>query len=480
LELLKKDKKGQQLEMNRKTLTEKDVESLLARDEDHFFDRKALIASGRTVQKIAVAFSNADGGEFVIGIADEADEPQPQKRWNGAGKVEDFNSHIQALGEIKPPLPNAEFLILEAQGSKGLVLSVRVEKSSEVHQTADGTVYIRKGAQSLPLKEHERILELKFAKGAASFEDQILPNTRTEEVSEGAELRQFLSEYSPKSDPLEFALNQNLVDRNTWEPKVAGILLFNDSPAAVIPRKCSVKVVRYETKEDDPERDHLKSTVTLEGPLYPLIHETVKVVTDTMSSVAVWSTTGLKNLQYPPEAVWEIIVNAIIHRDYAISDDVQVRIFDNRIEVISPGKLPGYVSVQNILSVRYSRNSKIVRNLARYPSPPNKDLGEGLNTAFQKMKDWRLKEPEIVEDGNYVRVTIPHIPLAAPTEAILEFLKHNPTITNRQAREMTGIRSENLVKIEFYKLRDEGLLEMVPDLKGPAAAWRLKRPRRRS
>lgn len=466
--------------MNRKTLTEKDVASLLTRDEDHFFDRKALTSSGRTVQKIAVAFSNADGGEFVVGIADENDEPVPADRWNGAEKVEDFNPHIQALSEIKPPLPNAELSILEAPGCKGLVLMVRVEKSTEVHQTADGTIYIRSGAQSLPLKEHERILELQFAKGAASFEDQILPNTRTEEVSDTAELGRFLTEYSPKSDPLEFALNQNLVDRKTWEPRVAGILLFNDSPAAVMPRKCSVKVVRYETKEDDPERDHLKSTVTLEGPLYPLIHETVRVVSETMSSVAVWSTTGLKTLQYPPEAVWEIIVNAIIHRDYAISDDVQVRIFDNRIEVISPGKLPGYVSVQNILTVRYSRNSKIVRNLARYPSPPNKDLGEGLNTAFQKMKEWRLKEPEIVEEGNYVKVTIPHIPLAAPTEAILEFLKHNPTITNRQAREMTGIRSENLVKIEFYKLRDEDLLEMVPELKGAASAWRLKRPRRKS
>ena len=460
--------------MNRKTLTDDDAAILLTRGEDHFFDRKALMASGRTVQKIAVAFANSDGGEFVVGVADDGEEPIPDKRWNGAAKVEDFNAHIQALSEITPPLP-IEFSVLEAPGRNGLVLLVRVEKSSEVHQTADGTVYIRKGAQSLPLKEHQRIVELQFAKGAMSFEDQVLVNTPTEEVSEGAELRRFLLEYSPKSDPLEFALNQNLVDRKTWEPRVAGILLFNDNPAGVLPRKCSVKIARYETREEDPERDHLKSTATLEGPLYPLIHDTVRAVTETMSSVAVWTTAGLKTLQYPPEAVWEIIVNAIIHRDYAISDDVQVRIFDNRIEVISPGKLPAYVSVQNILDARYSRNSKIVRNLARYPSPPNKDLGEGLNTAFQKMKEWRLREPEIVEDGNYVRVTIPHIPLAAPTEAILEFLKNSRTITNRQAREITGIRSENLVKIEFYKLRDEGLLEMVPGLRGPAAAWQRKR-----
>jgi ATP-dependent DNA helicase RecG len=103
--------------------------------------------------------------------------------------------------------------------------------------------------------------------------------------------------------------------------------------------------------------------------------------------------------------------------------------------------------------------------------PLQRFLGEGLNTAFQKMKEWRLREPEISEDGNYVRVTIPQIPLAAPTEAILEFLQTNATITNRQAREITGIKSENLVKIEFYKLRDEGLLQMVPGLRGSAAAW---------
>jgi ATP-dependent DNA helicase RecG len=164
-------------------------------------------------------------------------------------------------------------------------------------------------------------------------------------------------------------------------------------PPAVLPRKCALKIVRYETKEDDPERDHLKSTLTLEGPLYPLIQDTVRTVTDIMSAVSIWTISGLRTLQYPPEAIWEIVVNAIIHRDYSISDDVQIRIFDNRVEIISPGKLPGYVSIQNILEARYSRNSKIVRTLARYPSPPNKDLGEGLNTAFQKMKEWRLKAP---------------------------------------------------------------------------------------
>ena len=272
-----------------------DAAAMVTRDEDHFFDRKALGASGRTVQKVAVALANADGGEVAIGIADDGDEPIPDNRWRGAAKVEDFNGHLQAISEIRPPLA-AEYSLLEAPSRSGIVLLVRVDKRSDVHQTADGSVYVRKGAQSLPLKDPQRILELQFAKGASSFEDQVLPAAATEEVSEGKELRKFLAEYSPKSDPLEFALNQNLVDRRTWEPRVAGILLFNDSPVAILPRKCSVKIVRYETKEDDPERDQLKSIVTLEGPLYPLIHDTVAKVTETMSSVAIWSTTGLRTL----------------------------------------------------------------------------------------------------------------------------------------------------------------------------------------
>ena len=69
------------------------------------------------------------------------------------------------------------------------------------------------------------------------------------------------------------------------------------------------------------------------------------------------------------------------------------------------------MTVENILDVRYSRNKQIVRTLARYKSPPNKDMGEGLNTAFQKMKDWKLKPPTIHESANAVVVTIPHAPL---------------------------------------------------------------------
>ena len=184
---------------------------------------------------------------------------------------------------------------------------------------------------------------------------------------------------------------------------------------------------------------------------------------------------GLERINYPPETIWEILVNAVIHRDYSISDDIQIQVFNNRIVVKSPGKLPGFVTVNNILYSRFSRNSKIVRILNKYKDPVNKDMGEGLSTAFQKMQEFRLHPPIITEEGNYVVVTIPHTPLASPEEQVLEFLEHNEKIRNREAREITGIRSENVMKRVFYTLRDQQLIEPVMSKTGTRiVAWTKK------
>jgi ATP-dependent DNA helicase RecG len=448
-----------------------DYVAIADRDESHFFDLKSKAIDGRGMQKVCVAFGNADGGEFIVGVKDKKDGGTAQDRWDGFVELEAMNGSLQSVFDLKPTAP-VTYEFLRCDGFPGYLLRILVEKSSEVLSTSDDRVIVRHGAQSLTVKDPDRLQQLAFSKGATSFEDNVLKDVPTEMITDSASIVKFLGDYSPKSDPLDFVISQNLVDYKSWEVRIAAALLFHDIPSAIIPRKCAVKVTRYETREDDPERDHLATQTTIEGPLINLIQQTVETVTKLMSEVKVWTSDGMGTLDYPPEAIWETVVNAIIHRDYSISDDVQVLIFDDRIDIRSPGKLPGYVTIENILDARFSRNPKIVRTLNRYKDAPNKDLGEGLNTTFQKMKEFGLKSPEIFEDGNYVVVRLPHTPLATPGEAIMRFLETHPRITNRQARDITGIRSENLVKIEFYKLRDSGLLEQIPELKGPKSAWR--------
>jgi ATP-dependent DNA helicase RecG len=88
--------------MRTRKVAEAEVLALSTRDESHFFDRKAFGVKGRKVQKIAVALANADGGEFLIGVSDDKDEPETEKRWHGAPRIEDLNGALQALFELSP------------------------------------------------------------------------------------------------------------------------------------------------------------------------------------------------------------------------------------------------------------------------------------------------------------------------------------------------------------------------------------------
>jgi len=163
----------------------------------------------------------------------------------------------------------------------------------------------------------------------------------------------------------------------------------------------------------------------------------------------------------------------VLHRDYSIPADVQVRIFDDRIEVESPGRLPGHITEENILREQSARNPKLVRLINKFPDPPNKDVGEGLNTAFEAMRKLRLEEPEIEESEHSVTVYIRHTALASAHDTVMAYLEKNGEITNRIARELTGIRSENSMKNVFLKLKERSMIEPVPGKEiGGGAAWR--------
>lgn len=126
--------------------------------------------------------------------------------------------------------------------------------------------------------------------------------------------------------------------------------------------------------------------------------------------------------------------------------------------------MPGYITKENILDERYSRNPNIVRMLHKLPDPVNHDIGEGLNTAYNEMRKAGLVPPDIQELENAVVVTLEHRKIASLIDVILEHLDEHPTVTNKIIRELSGEDSENKVKKAFEKLREQGLIEPVdPD-----------------
>jgi ATP-dependent DNA helicase RecG len=171
----------------------------------------------------------------------------------------------------------------------------------------------------------------------------------------------------------------------------------------------------------------------------------------------------------------EIITNAVLHRDYSVTDDVHVRIYENRVEVESPGRLPGHITPENILDQRLSRNPNLVRHLNRFPNPPNKDVGEGLDTAFEFMRKLNLKLPRIIERDHSVLVEVRHESLASPAQQVVDFLKSNPTIKNETARRLTGIDTESKMKKVFERLIEADEIEHAPGTAGRGYAYQLKK-----
>jgi ATP-dependent DNA helicase RecG len=117
-----------------------------------------------------------------------------------------------------------------------------------------------------------------------------------------------------------------------------------------------------------------------------------------------------------------------------------------------------------------------VRILNKFPDPPNKDVGEGLNTAFAKMNELGLKDPTIQELENNVLVVIKHEPLASPEEAIMDYLESHEIINNKQARKITHISADYRVKSIFGRMQKKGMIEQVPGTVTSNTAYR-KKPR---
>ena len=298
------------------------AENLCSRHEGYFFDRKAAGIDGRGIQRAVVAFANSDGGEVAVGLSEVEQASGRISKWDGAHSPEEYNGLLQAIFDLNPTVPfRYEFVANSV--AKGVVLRLFVEKSTEVCKATDNTVYVRVGAQCIPLRDPKRITELAFAKGSRSYEDTPLTDVVAEIVVDSEAMKEFQSEARDAIEPLGFCINEGLISAKDFVPIAAGILLFSDNPPAQFPKRCGIKIAFYDTRLEKPERDHLKETITVAGPLYQQLHRASEAITRILSSITISTAEGFRKVEYPREAIWEILVNAAIHRDYSVADDIQ-------------------------------------------------------------------------------------------------------------------------------------------------------------
>lgn len=458
--------------MTKNTITPEQRDAILQLEEDHFHDLKSKEIKPSKLSESVSSFANTSGGELFIGIHETKQGNTKVRTWNGFTDVEEANSILQMLNQVAPLADFVLITLLESSGDSGLVLKIELLKNGAITKATDGVPYIRKGAQKLPVDTEEALERLRLDKGISSYEDYSV-NADMSLITNSETIIKFLIGVIPTAEPEPWLRKQQLIQYN--KPSVAGALLFADEPQALLPKRSAVKLFRYKTTAAAPNREHLAfDPLTIEGAAYDLIYASVHKTQELVEDIRRLGQDGFLDVQYPTETLHEIITNAVLHRDYSIAADIQIRIFDNRIEVESPGRLAGHVTEGNILHTQFARNQRLVRLINKFPDPPNKDVGEGLNTAFDAMRKLRLKDPIIKETPASLLVTIPHQKLASPEDIVIEFLDKAPEISNRQARELCGVPSENSMKRIFKRMEARGIIEQVPGRSLFKAAWRKK------
>lgn len=439
-----------------------EIEGILNKEESHFLDFKSKAIKPSKLQESFIAFANADGGELLIGIEDKKVKTE---RVNGYKNQEEANELLSVLlTEVKPSVENIDIEFIDTN-LNGLILHITIPKSPKVHYTASDDCFVRLNASNKKIKG-EKIVSLSYQKGAFSYEKQPLEDILlTQFINDNKSIiKKYTTNINTKIKPNDFFRKQNLITMKNNEayPNVAAVLLFDENPDARLSTRCSIKVYRLNTSTEEYNRNQLKAKPkTIVGNIENQIENALKAVNELVKHATYQVDGKLKKIKYPINALKEILVNAIIHRDYSLNDDIHIKIYDNRLEIISPGRLPGYITTKNIYQERYSRNPIIVRMLHKLPDPPNFDIGEGLDTAKRELNKAGLIEPIIEELDNSVKVTIKHEKLASLIDIIRDHLNKSDVISNKVIRELSGVDDVNKVKKALQTLRKRGEIEVI-------------------
>jgi len=419
-----------------------------------------------------VAFANSDGGTVVLGV-------DPSGQVQGEITAEDAEDVLRlALGQGRP-IVRTEWQQSQVEG--GTVVVIYVPRSSELHSLADGRVLIRSGAQNRPLGG-DQIVHLAATRAGGDFELEPVDKATLDDLDRDliAEYRANRAERQRRpvvGDDVSMLINAGALTEDKT-PTVMGVLLFGRAPQDFLPQSKLIFVRFAGTEMRGPGGlPGYSRREEIVGPLPRLIEDAWQVMWEEMRVAAVVK--GLvreEKAEYPPFAVREALVNAVCHRDYRLSGRrIEIRMFDDRMEVISPGGLPGYITVDNIVEEHFSRNPRLVNGLFQWGFI--EELGLGIDRMIEDMINAGHPAPEFRDTPYSFTVTLRSNRVRRPVMTwessmnerqlqAISFVQEWGRITNRDYRMLCPDVSAETLRLDLADLVERGFLIKIGAKKG--------------
>jgi predicted HTH transcriptional regulator len=334
-----------------------------------------------------IAFSNSKGGIIVFGVNDKTG------LLNGLSfnEIQNINQMIVnvASQNVYPPV----FLTTETVNvDNNQLLAVSIEEGlSKPYKDSNGTIYLKNGAEKRKVTSNDEIARLLGSKSLLADETVIF-ETSIKDINTWLFSEYFKKEFGLGFDEMGFSLEEALkakkVIRND-HLTLAGLLFFGNEPQVYRPA-FTIKIAMF-TGNDIGTDNYKSKPEDLKGPITELYKQGMQYL---KSSIKYLQNRQGFNSNGVPEisiiAMEEILQNALIHRDYFKNSPIRLLIFDNRIEIMSPGKLPNSLTIEDI---KYGnpviRNNQITMFASR--TMPYSGLGSGIRRAFSKQPDMELE-----------------------------------------------------------------------------------------
>jgi len=446
--------------------------------EGNFIDRKSARLKPKQLAEQLSAFANADGGKVVIGIEDDG-------KITGfkAMNAQNISVFIEAPFEymlLQPKYEYERIAVTNINDEEDEILVFTVDPAiEEIITLKDQSVFLRINDKSRKLT-HPEITKLEYDRGSRKFEDKIVEWSSIEDVNEDVvnEFREKLGT-TVATEKLLHARGYMREGKLT----VAGLLLFSDEVTTYFP-SFRFRFLRYEgTNVESGVRMNIVKERTFDRALPIAIREAKAFIETQLRDYTFLGKEGMfVTLPEYPEFSWfEGMVNAIIHRDYHNQGEhIRIRMFDDRLEIFSPGNLPATVTVDNIQHKRYSRNPRIAAALTQYKWV--RETNEGVGRIFQEMDDYFLEEPEYsepndvsvlltlrnnivarkeLETGQVKKLITPEVfsELYQQEETIVRHLHNKGKLTASQAADVLG-RSIQTARKWLNILVEKGIVEV--------------------
>lgn len=418
------------------------------------------------------AFANSDGGTVVLGVDENGRLTEAIWEEEAEGALR------EAARRCRPPVPS-QWEMIDAPG--GALVGISVSRSSELHTLDDGRVFVRSGPLNR-LLTGEEVRNLANSKGSAEFETEVVPGAKPEDLNNEI-VREYLDRREARGAAMTGSVDELLFEIGATDregnPTTLGILMFGKNPQMFFPQ-AGVVFVRFSGTEPRGDSGNIGygRRDEIAGPLARVVERSWNIIFEEMRVGATVDKLERQELtEYPRFAVREALVNAVAHRDYRIRGRrIEIRMYSDRLEIISPGGLPGYMTLDNLVEEHFSRNPRLVNGLFQWGYI--EELGLGIDQMIEEMVQAGHEPPQFVAKPHAFTVTLQNKRDARTVmpkwtrsmnerqTRALTYIKENGSISNREYQKLCPNVSAETLRLDLVDLVDRGVLLKIGSKKG--------------